>query len=115
MKKKSFEVCVYEKDVKEVVIDNINIPVEAIYYAMRNGIINISKLDQMENDFFKYFECMESLEEKTVLRYFNALEIYLDKRNMIPSWCWKSDPNNKLWDEIQYSLIRLEERHSKFK
>jgi len=90
-------------EICEFSINKIIIPNEAILWAMKSGIITLSDLDNNEGEMFEYFED-NGLSENKTFSYFNALEIYLDKRNYSPSWSSKNDPNIKLWERVIKSV-----------
>jgi hypothetical protein len=92
-----------KEDICEFEINKNIIPTDAILWAMRNGIITLNDLDHNEGEMFEYFENNDISENKVFL-YFNALEIYLDKRNHSPSWRSKSDPNLILWERVIRSV-----------
>jgi hypothetical protein len=91
------------EDIYEFEINKNIIPTDAILWAMRNGVITLNDLDHNEGEMFEHFESNDISENKIFL-YFNALEIYLDKRNHSPSWRSKNDPNLMLWERVIRSV-----------
>jgi len=88
-----------KNDIFECKINKTVIPSDAILWAMRNGIVTLNDLDNNEGGMFQYFE-EKGLSDNKIFAYFNALEIYLDKRNHSPSWRSINDSNIELWEKI---------------
>ncbi|MGR5280561.1 hypothetical protein [Photobacterium damselae] len=83
---------------KELMLYRTLIPTIPIKWALERGITTLSELASNEELFFSYFNQDSEL---TAFTYFNALQIYFEKREEDPLWAQQDDPNREVFLQIQ--------------
>ena len=92
---KGIEVAV--SDIHELILSRTMISSYAIQWILKQGIRTLDQLAAHEEAFFEHF--MQD-SEVVAFTYFNAVQIYLEKREQDPSWAENDDPNRGLFARL---------------
>lgn len=85
-------------EIKELILHRTLISPHAIQWILQRGITTLSQLAEQEEVFFTHFGADS---EFTAFTYFNAVQIYLEHRELEPLWAEEQDPNRELFNQLQ--------------
>ncbi|MGF1724972.1 hypothetical protein [Photobacterium nomapromontoriensis] len=82
-------------EIQELILHRTLISPYAIQWILQRGITTLSQLAEHEEAFFAYFSADSEL---TAFTYFNAVQIYLEHRELETQWAEEQDPNRALFN-----------------
>ncbi len=84
-------------EIKELILHRTLIPTPAIQWILKRGVTSLQQLAEAEDKFFEHFGQDSEL---TAFTYFNAIQIYLEQREIDLDWAENHDPNHHLFKHI---------------
>ncbi|MGF1687851.1 hypothetical protein L4C36_14360 [Photobacterium japonica] len=83
--------------IQEFILHRTVMPAHAIQWLFKYGVVTLSQLAAQEDAFFAHFGQDSEL---TAFTYFNAMQIYLEQREIDMQWAREQDPNRAWFDQL---------------